>query len=156
MGKKFIWEYFAFPAIIILGLIITWRDYSRNRTIDASHNWPTAIGKVINSSIEELRDTDGTGPYYYHPVITYRYNVSGENYLCNLGVGIDFYTQAKNTLKSWPIGKEIKVSYNPQSPRECVTAYDGKPSPWIGVFITAIGAILLVILPLKDPLKKRK
>lgn len=83
----------------------------------ASKNWPTAKGEILESKIEE--DSDGWIPH-----VRYRYTFDQQDYT---GEQIGFYTPNSGTeayanqqLTRFPVGKAVFVYYNPRKPQEAV------------------------------------
>ena len=114
------------PAIatIVLGLFVTaglaisgfglhtlWRDHS-------AAAWPHVPGWITGSEVIDTSDSDGSS---YKPGIRYHYAVDGQEYD---GQRISFGTDrlsssgsfaAKYTQK-YPVGKEVRVAYQPAQP----------------------------------------
>jgi hypothetical protein len=118
-------------------------DSLRNR---AAQTWPVADGKVTESRIKtsdghqsDFRDT-------YYPQVVVRYEVGGKWYSCRelyFGYGsTGNYQQVSADVASCPIGKQVKVSYNPKEPSQSIL----KPgSHGINVTFMAVGAVMLGI-----------
>jgi len=117
----------AFLAIglvifLIVGGLLSYADIwllDRYNESQDSKNWPTAIGTIEESYIEETTDSEGNTTYYL--VIEYSYSIDDVDYI-NSAIGtwgassewghgdpwmIDDY------LEKYPEGAEIKIYYNP-------------------------------------------
>ncbi len=75
---------------------------------------PTAEGRVIDSRVREVRDSDGDS---YEAYIFYEYSVNGVTHrsdVWRLGVGSSsFMGFAKKAIARYPIGSAITVYFNP-------------------------------------------
>ena len=84
-------------------------------------SWPTAQGKIVDSRLRELRDSDGSS---YEAYILYEYWVDGVAHQSNvwrLGVGSSSFTgSAKKAIARYPIGASVMVYFNPDRPADAM------------------------------------
>ncbi len=131
-------------GVIILGIYLSMRQYSRNQTINASKGWQKTTGVVIWSKIEMNVDSEGGASYSSR--ISYRYRVSGIAYTCGSLIDTSFSRKAvEETLKDLPVGKSISVAYDPADPKECVSEYDRGSNYFGGVLVIGVGLFLTIL-----------
>ncbi|QDV48123.1 DUF3592 domain-containing protein [Gimesia fumaroli] len=90
----------------------------------ASKNWPTTKGVVLKSKVASHRSSNSNSSTY-SAEITYRYQVEGQNYKCGtVWFGSDVSTSnrslAQDTVKKYPVDKQVVVYYDPQKPAAAV------------------------------------
>ncbi|MEP7354743.1 MAG: DUF3592 domain-containing protein [Acidobacteriota bacterium] len=163
---SFIWP--AFGLLLIFGGLIDTRDRATRATVPlpthrhatanfllfvglatlllgshplysgfSSLSWPIADGRILDSKAH----SDGNN---YRTQLWYEYEVEGvrhvsENYHTG-GNGTVSTDTAKAVAKRYPVGRQVKVFFNPSDPSESVL----EPGPWFGNFI--LPSISLVIL----------
>lgn len=116
----------------------------------ASQSWPNVAGVVTNAYVEEYRDAD-QDPSYYARVV-YQYEVEGQQYASqqiNFGIVRSYASQyqATQALKTYPLGKQVTVYYNPADPGNAVldrSATRITPFVWLGGGLVLLGAITLL------------
>ncbi|MCA9013896.1 MAG: DUF3592 domain-containing protein [Planctomycetaceae bacterium] len=86
----------------------------------ASKNWPTTKGVVLKSKVASHRSSNSNSSTY-SPDITYRYQVEEQDYECEtVWFGSDVSTSnkslAQDTVKKYPVKKQVDVYYDPQDP----------------------------------------
>jgi hypothetical protein len=97
------------------------------RRVAAARRWPVARGTVVESRVEDYRDSDGD--WIYRPVITYQYDVGGRVYTNDLlafgarsltrgGIGAERKAQA--SVARYPLGGNVEMHYHPERPEESV------------------------------------
>jgi Protein of unknown function (DUF3592) len=83
--------------------------------------WPTAQGRIIESEVREVRDTDGLT---YKASILYEYSVNGVTHrsdVWRLGTGSSSSTEpARKTVKRYPVGAVVTVYCNPEKPADAM------------------------------------
>ena len=90
----------------------------------ASTNWPTTKGVVLKSKVKTHRSNNSNSSTYSAD-ITYRYQVEGQDYECStVWFGSDVSTSnrslARNTVKKYPVDKQVVIYYDPQKPAAAV------------------------------------
>ena len=92
----------------------------------ASTSWPTVQGEITGSRIDKStsRDSDGHTDTTYRADVTYRYAVEDAEYTgdtVSFGeYGSDRRSHADRIVKRYPVGKEVKVHYDPEKPEKAV------------------------------------
>lgn len=90
----------------------------------ASKNWPTTKGVVLKSKVASHRSSNSNSSTY-SAEITYRYGVEGQDYECDtVWFGSDVSTSnrslAQNTVKKYPVDKQVVVYYDLKNPAAAV------------------------------------
>lgn len=109
----------------IVGAWLTYTNFSVPMTeeAEASESWPTSIGTIINSEVNQSVD-DGTT--MYSAEINYQFNVENKSYVGNKislasgGTSTSSLREIKKDLQKYPIGKEVTVYYDPELPNNAV------------------------------------
>lgn len=128
---------------LFLGLYFARESYIFHVQIEASKTWPEVTGEVIETKISMIPDNDGS--VYYYPIVIYHYIVSGAEYTCDYGLDREgFRDDAEGDLRSFPIGTEIKVSYNPNRPQDCITKHDAESFPFGAIIFILTGTFLVI------------
>jgi hypothetical protein len=140
---------------LVFGMYLVWSAYKTHQIIVASRTWPVITGRVIKARINTLvtfGNFNLKGYYcgygFYQSKITYCYSVEGDEYISK----VRLKTRLSNTAthdRLLPIGRIMKVSYNPEKPQDCISEYDEEGFPWFGVCTIALGVgVVLVALSL--------
>ncbi len=120
------------------------------RHLVARKTFKSTAGVVQRSWIEENQGNDG---FSYRPRVECRYHVDGQTY-----TGGDFtfdaswYSsdrRAEHFVRSAPVGREVTVYYNPDSPAESVLQLHVDPMNWLtpmALWPFMLGGPLLVLL----------
>jgi uncharacterized protein YneF (UPF0154 family) len=91
-----------------------------------TNSWPTTQGTVTISTVSSRMTTDDDGDSYpvYEAMVHYRYKVNGKSHIGkNVSFGeyaVNTDTRAKRVSASYPVGKSVKVYYNPENHGEAV------------------------------------
>lgn len=88
------------------------------RTAKASETWPTTNGVVKESSVSRKKNKDSTT---FAPEICYEYRVHGQKHFSSkMGIGgtTSYSSSAKahSIANEYPVGSQVKVTYDPQNP----------------------------------------
>lgn len=131
---------------ILIGLFLIYRAYNSYRTIDASKDWPVTSGEVIITGIEDSYDGE---QITYYPKITYWYEVSGTQFKCDIKINLSSSRKDDkkilDALKTFPIGTDIKVFYNPDKPQVCVSENDeGEIFPLVPMIFVGVGVFIII------------
>ena len=124
-------------ACIILGIKILIGTFIRLKKFNFYRNF-----KKTDGTIETYTTTtsfhDGSRNVFYHPKI--KYFVDGEQYTFTTETGYDYTSKP-------PVGKIIKIKYNPQNPKQACKSFDTEAfGPFlIGVLCISAGTIFLFI-----------
>ncbi|MDY3910059.1 MAG: DUF3592 domain-containing protein [Eubacterium sp.] len=92
-----------------------------------------AVGRITGVHEDQDTDEDGFNHYSYSP--EFEYEVNGKNY----SQTAPFRTYQK---RKYPIGSEMKISYNPRKPEEIRFVEHPFPLP-MGVVFLFFGAVLI-------------
>jgi Protein of unknown function (DUF3592) len=132
-------------ALAGLGLLI---KGTRDRIkCNRARSWPTAQGRVLDSRLREVRDSEGKTWEVY---ILYEYWVDGQTYRSNvwrMQAGSSSFTgAAEKAVARYPIGSRVMVYYNPDAPGDAMLE-PGKMGWWMffggaAFFITGIFAVI--------------
>ncbi|MFX0013325.1 MAG: DUF3592 domain-containing protein [Promethearchaeota archaeon] len=117
--------------------------------VKASTKWPSTEGKIISSFLDVRQGEEG---FYYQPVINYSYNVEGREYgATRVIIGqLPMNTGKKwahTVLDNYPMGKSVRVHYDPRSPTKAVLEPGMNSQYKILWFLTiVIGGLFLCII----------
>lgn len=143
--SRFSMDFIGTVAFSLFGAAaIAWGLYSLVQAYRSSH-WPKAIGMVVTSVVEEYRDRSQT--MMYRPAITYRYSVSGKEYVSSRRIfggemGVNWPGPAEKTISLYPAGATVTVHYDYGNPSEAVL----QPGQYkIPLFAIAFGALFLIV-----------
>jgi len=141
-GMKF--SLWVFPYIFILvGAVVLFAGGKELIYAKDSASWPSVPGQITGSSIETLTGNDGVT---YKAVISYRYPVNGAVYEGKRVAYGDHsssdYSHANKIAMKYIIGREVKVFYKPDKPRESLLETGIKPQVYV---MLAIGLLFFVI-----------
>ena len=91
-----------------------------------SQSWPTAQGKILNSTIHiqrSYRNGAKQSSYYYSPSVRYRYSIDGKSFE---GTRVYFLDQwpktewhAARTIDAYETGERVQVRYHPRRRELC-------------------------------------
>ena len=124
----------------------------------ASVDWPTAEGKVVESSLETHRsedsDSDSTSTTY-HAEILYEFSVEGTTFNGNRVAYGDYGSSnpshARRVVNRYPEGEDVTVYYQPGNPEEALLEPGLKAQSWFlpafGLVFLTVGCLMAVFLP---------
>lgn len=128
--------------VIFLGVIFFMR-----RKMAAVSAWPTTMGTVIASRIDE-RYSSESGRVDY-PSVQYSYQVGGQSYQgTKIAPGMEVGgTGAGKVVARYPAGAQVMVFYNPQNPSEAVLERKA-PAQWLmWVLLVVFDCVLCGVIP---------
>jgi len=135
------------------GLGFSIYGYSVLQNAKASAEWPTEKGIITVSEVIKHESTTGTGTnkrrtVTYNAKIHFKYSVKGKRYTSN---NVTFGQSTKGAgeiVNRYPIGKKVKVFYNPQDLKVAVLEPGVSMSSYLflgfGIFFTLMGLIFLI------------
>ena len=149
--KSRFWSLFFLVLLLIADFFAVRALVYNGHIINPSNTWPSTTGKILSSSIcKEIEYvTSGNRPtVYYIPKITYSYNVGSVKYTNDtisymMPVFVnDKIEPAASIVKSYPVGKVVKVYYNPSNPHNAVLS----PSVANGILVLYIPVIIFLFV----------
>lgn len=121
---------------------------------DASSSWPSAVGIVQQSRLEQRQvnaggDRDNTWEYFPH--ISYHYQVQGQDYQsANRRFPNPGYSRSQQEvaaiLARYPAGAQVRVYYNPANPAEACLETGQHWTAWVGKAIALLMAVVAACL----------
>jgi hypothetical protein len=117
------------------------------RKMAAVSQWPSTMGSVIMSRIEQRSSDDG---YTDYPVVQYSYQVAGQAYQSlKLAPGPEVGgSGAGKIVARYPPGAQVMVFYDPQNPSEAVLETKA-PAQWLMWLILVIfDCVLCGVIPI--------
>jgi len=125
--------------LLFAGLALLLYGSNTLYTAFSSLSWPSADGKILTSQARSAGNT-------HRNLLWYEYQVDGLRHLSGDyhvgGNSTPFRDKAIQVAKRYPVGRLVKVFYNPSDPSESVL----EPGPWYGNFIfPAISLVILLI-----------
>lgn len=146
-------------ALILYGGIAMMVETGRQLTESfESMSWPTTAGTVTRSEMRthsqnvRRRGTDGvrrsSAEEFYTAEIEYEFKLDGAIHKGNRrttvnGGNLADKPNVEKTLKKYPVGQAVTVSYKPGDPDQCVL----EPGSWGGFFALASLSLVLIAIP---------
>ncbi len=138
------WVFVAMSPIALL-----YEGYLRIKAKKAE-SWPREDGEITHSEIE-LGTSGGTsGRVTFRADIKYKYKVKRRSYkndkVCvgNVKVWVNNRSVAERTCREYPVGKTVKVLYNPNKPSEACLEPRVETTP--GIVTLSISFFIIGIL----------
>ncbi len=144
----------GFFCLIIsaLGIFLVASSIRSRKKAESSQGWPSTTGQVTLAEVKTSANTDDDGntTYQYYPGVQYDYQVGGQTYngkRLSFGGIVASSSQAKvaEDLKKYPVGGEVAVYYNPESPSEAVLVREAGGFRWgmtVGIICLALGVCI--------------
>lgn len=137
----FVWS-FLFAGLAILG----WGIWSSLEAF-ASNAWPEAAGVITFSTVASYEsDSDSGTTTMYYPDLRYQYNVEGKEFT---GTEVDLgdysssdISYAKKVTARYPVGKSVRVFYDPAHPGTAVLEPGFTGGIWIPLVIGIVFSIV--------------
>lgn len=108
-------------GFLAFGIYKIWKTIELSRRISASKTWPITAGEVISKKVTEHRSPKSGTSYY--PDITYKYSIMGQEFEKETRLG-GIYSRKSAEDAIFNVGKTIEVRYNPENPKDHVTAQE--------------------------------
>ena len=136
-------------VLILLNAIFLGIIYFMRRRMAVVSTWPSTMGTVTNSYLEQRSDSEGGTTNY--PVVHYSYQVAGQAYQSSKRApGMEVGgTGARGVIARYPVGAQVMVFYDPQKPSDAVLERKA-PAQWLMWFLLIVfdcalcGAIPLI------------
>lgn len=133
----------------------------------ASSSWPMADGRVVRSALEERRDD---GEQQVTADIGYEYELDGKAFKgTRVWFGDSYWSspgsEFRDAVARYPVGKPLKVHYDPAAPYESVlepgATWSSSLAYFLGLALLAVGALgvmplLLVILAIGSGVGRKR
>lgn len=119
----------------------------------ASVSWPTTEGQITVSRVEKNEARKGGATYT--AVITYQYSLDGQTFEGDrvwfgddYSVSNAFASAFRAAVRRYPVGKAVKVHYDPDEPGDSVLepgpTWSGSVFYFIGLVLMTLGSLILV------------
>jgi len=147
--------YLIFILLIIVGITIIIFQLRLFYKGLQSKDWESTHGEIISSELETFRFDDESNKTY-RAGISFKYEVSGKQYLSNRAffgdkLQLSFKGPALKLLNKYPVGSRIAVFYNPKNIEESVLengiSFNVMLLLCIGLVMTLLGFFLLNYYP---------
>jgi hypothetical protein len=117
-------------VLLILNAIFLGVIFFMRRKMAAVSQWPSTMGVVQMSTIEQRSSSEGG--YTDYPVVQYSYQIGGQAYQSmKLAPGPEVGgTGARKVVAKYPAGAQVMVFYNPQNPSDAVLERKA-PAQWL-------------------------
>jgi len=117
-------------VLLILNAVFLGVIFFMRRKMAAVSQWPSTMGTVMMSTIEQRSSSEGG--YTDYPVIQYSYQVGRQAYQSHkLAPGPDVGgTGARKVVARYPESAQVMVFYNPENPSEAVLERKA-PAQWL-------------------------
>lgn len=129
--------------------------------LSSSRNWLATEGKVIASSVEEIRQTnqmlinEGASNFEYKVNVKYEYSVDGQSYTGDVVTAglpnvFDSQSDAENIVAQYSNDKTIELFYDPSKPQNSalITAKSVPITGFVIMFLMIVaiaGAIIFIV-----------
>lgn len=131
-----------------IGAFLLYRSLQTRKRAEASQNWPSTLGQVVESRVTHSTsiDSEGGSSDTYSPVVEYTYQVGGQEYrgkdiAFGFKQGYGSPGKAEAVTARYPEGGSVTVYYDPANPKQAVLE---RKVGGFGVGL-AIGIIFLLI-----------
>lgn len=137
-------------GICAVGVLFMYKAVNGRLKSKKARTWPTVIGRVLSSEVQEdrFRNATGKASIAFVPDISYEYNVNGTPYTSKdviFGEKTYDYVTASRICDKYAVDTTPEVYYNPERPSEAVLApwsTEGARSFVPGVFFIFAGLIV--------------
>lgn len=107
---------------------------------NASRRWPSVDGVIASSTLEKVKGEDEDA--FRRPNIGYSFSVDGESYysahLAFPSGGSERLKKANKIVEKYPVGKAVRVFYNPANPWESVLEPGEYSRTWDNVAVAIV------------------
>jgi len=135
--------FIAFLFLTVFGIVLAGFGIVLFQQTASAEKWPTTDGIIFHSTVDSYREHDST---MHKPLVQYKYTVNGVNYSSNrVRFGVISTSDggyANEVVNRYPVGKTVKVYYNPDNPSEALL----EPGiTWIEYLPILFGLIFILI-----------
>lgn len=134
-------------VLLLLNTIFLAVIYFMRRRMATVSTWPSTMGTVTASFLEQRSDSEGTTNY---PVVQYSYQVGGQSYQSSKRApGMEVGgTGAGSVIARYPVGAQVMVFYDPQKPSDAVLERKA-PAQWLmWLLLVIFDLVLCGIIPI--------
>ena len=130
---------FIMPIFAIVGVLLTifWGIPTARNAME-SKNWPSVDGRISISDVSENYDSDNNS-VTYGAKVAYNYIVNGLSYMGSTVAFGDYSSSdpshAGNIVSRYPVGKSVKVYYDPDDPKTSVLESGAGWSSFMGLIV---------------------
>lgn len=134
----------AFGSLLLVGSVpLALRASHRLSTYRRQKHWPKAQGRILESSVVEHRDDNGSS---YTAKLVYRYSVGGREYKSSQHTDGYKYQVTKagveEVSRRFAVGSVAEVSINPNDASEAI--HDtGFPRVWVVTWRASLAGIVV-------------
>jgi hypothetical protein len=117
-------------VLLILNAVFLGIIYFMRKRMAVVSQWPSTMGVVQMSTIEQRSDSEGG--YTDYPVVQYSYQIGGQTYQSmKLAPGPEVGgSGARKVVARYPAGAQVMVFYDPQNPSDAVLERKA-PAQWL-------------------------
>ncbi|HLO32918.1 MAG TPA: DUF3592 domain-containing protein [Anaerolineales bacterium] len=135
-------------VFLILNAIFLAILFFMRRKMAAVGQWPSTMGSVVMSKIEQRSSTEGG--YTDYPSVQYSYQVGGQAYQSyKLAPGPEVGgTGAGKIVARYPPGAQVMVFYNPQNPSDAVLERKAPAQFWLWLILIIFDCVLCGAVPI--------
>jgi hypothetical protein len=135
-------------VLVILNVVFLGIIFFMRRKMAAVSQWPSTMGTVLMSTIEQRSSSEGG--YTDYPVVKYSYQVGGQAYQSyKLAPGPEMGgSGARKVVARYPADAQVMVFYNPQNPSDAVLERKA-PAQWLmWLLLVIFDCVLCGVVPL--------
>ncbi len=155
-GQRFFFVRIFPWFIILIGGFCMYLGFMTVHKARQSTGWPSVAGHVVESGVRtEHSSGSGKSSTSYHANVIYEYRVNGDKHTgkrVNFGeYGREIPDHAQAIADRYPVGKEVPVYHDPDSPDDAVLEPGAHGVPWffivMGIPFVIFGFGLAYFLP---------
>lgn len=135
-------------VLLILNAVFLGVIFFMRRKMAAVSQWPSTMGTVMMSTIEQRYSSEGG--YTDYPVVQYSYQIGGQAYQSTkLAPGPELGgSGARGVVARYPAGAQVMVFYNPQNPSDAVLERKA-PAQWLmWLLLIIFDCVLCGVVPI--------
>lgn len=142
---------FAGSFALLIGAVGLCTGFKQLRNRKLLDRWPTTSGRVIERGIFEPQVPAGTPAYRYAPLIRYRYEVNGKEFVNNY-IHPKRIQLPRHSTRAWAqkradeIADEVVVHFNPADPAESFLFQTPKRLLYVVVVASVLITLVAVII----------
>ena len=135
-------------VLVILNAVFLGVIFFMRRKMAAVSQWPSTMGTVMMSTIEQRSSSEGG--YTDYPVVQYSYQVGGQAHQSyKLAPGPEVGgTGARKVVARYPAGAQVMVFYNPQNPSDAVLERKAPAQGLMWFMLILFDCILCGLVPI--------